>query len=557
MWAPRASSLVLEVNGESVSMHGGPDGWWSADRQMRPGDLYGFVVNGSGPFPDPRSVRQPSGVHGLSEVIDHTSYAWSEMRWQAPPLSEGVIYELHLGTFSEAGTFLGAIDKLPHLASLGVTHVELMPIAEFPGDRGWGYDGVDLFAPHHGYGAPDDLKRLINACHAAGLAVLLDVVYNHLGPAGNYVSQFGPYFTPRHTTPWGDAINLDDEGSHEVRRFLCDNALMWLRDYRFDGLRLDAVHALKDGSEPHFLAQLSAEVEMLEAVTGGHYVLIAESDLNDPQVVRSRDASGFGLHAQWSDDFHHALHSAITGERSGYYLDFGRLDHLARAWQDGFVYAGQHSPHRGRPHGQPAGDVPGWRFVVGAQNHDQIGNRAMGERLAHLTSLGRLRVAAALVLTSPFVPLLFQGEEWGASTPFQYFTAHEDDELGRQVSEGRRREFAAFGWNPSTIPDPQSARPFMDSKLRWRELGDAPHAEMLEWHRALLALRRQHPSLRDGRFRDCQVTVDDDLGLLTIRRGSIVVACNLGDCPAAVRAGGGGELLLGSDPEVRLEGQVV
>ena len=552
MWAPRAASLVLEVNGERCRMDRDDRGWWAADRPIRPGDRYGFVVNGAGPFPDPRSQRQPSGVHGLSEVVDHARYVWADTRWQAPPLSAGLLYELHLGTFTEAGTFLGAIERLPHLVDLGVTHVELMPIAEFPGARGWGYDGVDLFAPHHGYGTPDELKQLIDRCHAAGLAVILDVVYNHLGPAGNYLGQYGPYFTHRHTTPWGDAINLDDEGSGEVRRFLCDNAIMWLRDYHFDGLRLDAVHALKDTSDRHFLAQLSAETETLEAVTGRHYVLIAESDLNDPRMVRSRDAAGFGLHAQWSDDFHHALHSVLTGERSGYYEDFGTLDHVAQACREGFVYAGQYSAHRGRPHGQPAGDLPGWRFVVAAQNHDQIGNRAMGERLAHLTSAGRLRIAAALLLTSPFLPLRFQGEEWGASTPFQYFTAHEDEELGTQVSEGRRTEFAAFGWDPASIPDPQSPCTFEDSRLRWAELGHAPHAELLEWHRSLIALRRKCPFLRDGRFRDAQVSVDDEDGRLTIRRGRILVACNVGDVPSRVDTGADAELILSSDPEIRL-----
>ncbi len=552
VWAPRADSVALEVNGEPCHMHRDDRAWWAADRRMRPGDLYGFVLDGRGPFPDPRSRRQPSGVHGPSEVVDDARYQWTETRWQPPPLSAGVLYELHLGTFTEAGTFLGAIERLPHLVDLGITHVELMPVAEYPGNRGWGYDGVHLFAPHHGYGTPDELKHLVDRCHAAGLAVILDVVYNHLGPAGNYLGQYGPYFTHRHTTPWGDAINLDDEGSEEVRRFLCDNAIMWLRDYHFDGLRLDAVHALKDTSPRHFLAQLGAEVETLEAMTGRHFVLIAESDLNDPQMVRSRDAAGFGLHAQWSDDFHHALHSVLTSERSGYYEDFGTLDHLAQAYREGFVYAGQYSAHRGRPHGQPAGDVPGWRFVVATQNHDQIGNRAIGERLAHLTSAGRVRIAATLLLTSPFVPLLFQGEEWGASTPFQYFTAHEDEVLGGQVSEGRRTEFAAFGWDPASIPDPQSEGTFEDSRLRWAELGHAPHAELLEWHRALIALRREHPSLRDGRFRDAQVTVDDSHGRLTIRRGPILIACNLGEEVATVDAEAGARLVLVSHPDVRL-----
>ena len=520
---------------------------------MRDGELYAFVVDDDGPFPDPRSMFQPNGVHGWSQCVDHDRFAWTDAAWQPPPLSAGVLYELHIGTFTEAGTFEGAIERLSYLTDLGVTHLELMPICEFSGCRGWGYDGVDLFAPHHAYGGPDGLKRLVDACHARGLAVILDVVYNHFGPAGNYVGKFGPYFTHRYNTPWGDAVNLDDAGSNEVRRFFCDNALMWLRDYHLDGLRLDAVHALIDTSACHFLEQLSREVDALEAVLGRHLVLVAESDLNDPRVIRACEAGGHGLDAQWSDDFHHALHAVITGERSGYYEDFGTLSHLAKALQEGFVYDGAHSSHRQRTHGRQLHDAPGWRLVVAAQNHDQVGNRAMGERLSHLVSIRRLKIAAALLLTAPFVPLLFQGEEWGASSPFQYFTAHEDPELCNQVSEGRRKEFVAFGWESSSVPDPQSLQTFERSRLRWDELASPEHAEILTWYRALMAIRRQQPSLRDGKYRQVCVTFDERQGHLSIRRGAVLVACNLGEAAATFDVEGHPRVVLASEPGVRCQ----
>jgi maltooligosyltrehalose trehalohydrolase len=535
----------------------GSDGWWTLARDRRDGELYGYVIDGAGPFPDPRSPFQPFGVHGLSQWVDHARFAWSDAAFQARPLSSGVVYELHVGTFSEPGTFAGAIDKLPYLVDLGITHVELMPVAEFSGDRGWGYDGVDLFAPHHVYGRPDDLKRLVDACHAHGLAVLLDVVYNHLGPAGNYLSLFGPYFTDRYKTPWGDAINLDDAGSDEVRRFLCDNALMWLRDYHFDGLRLDAVHALVDTSARPFLEQLTHEVDTLEAITGRHLVLVAESDLNDPRLIRAREAGGCGIDAQWSDDFHHALHSLITGERTGYYEDFGSIGHFARAVNDAFVYAGNPSSHRQRRHGRPPHDVPGWRFVVAAQNHDQVGNRATGNRLIHLTSPGRAKIAAGLLLSAPFVPMLFQGEEWGASTPFLYFTAHDDETLGAAVREGRRKEFATFSSAPGEVPDPQAPETFECSRLRWTELNESDHADLLEWYRALLAFRARHSSLRDGNYRDAYVSVNEETSQLTIRRGPILIVCNLGAARATMPAAGSRRLLLASEPDVALVGDAV
>ena len=543
VWAPRAQRLALHVGGEAVDMRREDRGWWRSDRVMRPGDRYGYAVDGSAPLPDPRSECQPSGIHGLSQCIDRDAFAWADGAWQPPPLASALIYELHIGTFSESGTFDGAIPHLEHLMDLGVTHVELMPVAECSGSHGWGYDGVDLFAPHHHYGDPDGLKRLVDACHARGLAVLLDVVYNHLGPAGNYLDRFGPYFTDRYHTPWGPAVNLDGAGSDEVRRFLCDNALMWLRDYHFDGLRIDSVHAMVDTSATHFLEQLATEVECLQRALGRRLDLIAESDLNDPRVVRSREAGGYGMDAQWSDDFHHALHAVVTGERAGYYADFGTLEHLAQAVSNVFVYGGRYSNYRERVHGRSAAGLPPSRFVVATQNHDQIGNRAQGDRLSHLASIARVKIAAALLLTSPYVPLLFQGEEWAASTPFLYFTAHEDDALGTQVRNGRRSEFIAFGWDPGRIPDPQARDTFDRSRLRWDEIDRTPHKEMLQWYRSLIALRKAHAAQCAA---DVTIAYDEAQMTFCVQRGNLLVACNFASRERRVTAAG--EILLSSNP---------
>jgi maltooligosyltrehalose trehalohydrolase len=535
VWAPHANTVDLHVGPEIVRMRRDTRGWWESDRRMRLGDLYGYAVDGSAPLPDPRSEYQPAGIHGLSQVIDHNAFAWTDGGWQAPPLASALMYELHVGTFSDAGTFDGAVERLDHLVDLGATHVELMPVAEFSGSRGWGYDGVDLFAPHHCYGGPDGLKRFVDACHGRRLAVLLDVVYNHLGPAGNYLDRFGPYFTERYHTPWGPAINLDGPGSDAVRRFLCDNALMWLRDYHVDGLRIDAVHAFLDTSATHVLEQLATEVDTLAASIGRRPVLIAESDLNDPRIVRSREAGGYGIDAQWSDDFHHALHTVLTGERAGYYEDFGTLGHLAEALTRVFVYGGRYSPHRDRVYGRSPAGLPATRFVVAAQNHDQIGNRAQGERLSHLTSISRVKIAAALLLMSPYVPLLFQGEEWAASAPFLYFTAHEDEKLADQVRQGRRNEFAAFGWDPERIPDPQSQVTFDRSKLDWAEIDRQPHRDMLEWYRALIALRKEHAP--QG-LAEAAIDYDDAAMTFCVRRGRLMVACNLGAGEQRIHADG-------------------
>jgi maltooligosyltrehalose trehalohydrolase len=530
VWAPLADRVHLAPGVARHPMAAGERGWWSADvPDAGTGTDYAFVLDGSAPLPDPRSPWQPQGVHGASRRVDHAAFRWTDTGWQPPPLGSAVIYELHVGTFTPAGTFDAVIERLGHLQDLGITHVELMPVAEFPGTRGWGYDGVDLWAPHHAYGGPEGLKRLVDACHARGIAVILDVVYNHLGPVGNYLGRFGPYFTDRYRTPWGDAVNVDGPGSDEVRRFFCDNALMWLRDYHVDGLRIDAVHAIVDTSAVHLLEQLAEEVDALEAELGRHLVLIAESDLNDPRLIRPREAGGYGLDAQWADDFHHALHTVLTGEQDGYYADFGALADLAMALERAFVYDGRYSAFRRRRHGKAPVGLSGHRFVVCLQNHDQVGNRARGERMSHLVGVERLKVGAALVLTAPFVPLLFQGEEWAASAQFQYFTDHDDPELGLAVSEGRRNEFTAFGWKPEDIPDPQAPETFARSKLNWSEPGREPHASVLAWHRRLIRLRRELPWLRDGRLDQTRVRFEEAARWLAIDRGPVTVACNLGD----------------------------
>ena len=527
VWAPTPKRVSCRFDSRTEPMARAEDGWWSV-RLPDGVEDYGFILDGEGPFPDPRSPWQPDGIHGLSRMVDFAGFPWTDDGFRAPPLSAAVIYEAHVGTFSPEGTFEGMIPKLDHLVELGVTHLELMPVNEYSGEWGWGYDGVDWYAPHHAYGGPAGLQKLVAACHARGLAVLLDVVYNHLGPAGNHLGRFGPYFSDAYHTFWGAAVNLDGPGSDEVRRFICDNALMWLRDYHFDGLRIDAVHAFHDRSATPLLEQLAREVRTLEAVTGRNMVLIAESDLNDPRLLWSLDRGGCGMDGQWSDDFHHALHTVLSGETSGYYEDFGRLEHIAKALRGAYVYDGQFSKHRQRRHGRSAEGLTGRRFLGYLQNHDQIGNRAAGERSSHLLNTGRLKIGAALVIMSPFVPMLFQGEEWGAMSPFLYFTSHSDKSLARAVREGRRREFAAFGWRKQDIADPQARSSFLRSKLDWNEPGLEKHSGLLEWHRELIRLRRSHPALAEDRLEDVRVDYDESARWLTLERGSLVVAVNLG-----------------------------
>lgn len=556
VWAPNAKTVQVKLGSALHDLQKQDRGYWGVSvGSAGHGSDYQYVVDGAEPLPDPQTPWQPYGVNGASRILDHSVFQWTDQFWQPRPLGSAVVYELHIGTFTPKGTFESAIEYLDHLTDLGITHVELLPVNEFSGDWGWGYDGVDLFAPHHQYGGPEGLKKLVNACHAKGLAVIMDVVYNHLGPTGNYLSRFGPYFTDAYATPWGSAVNLDHAGSHEVRRFFCDNALMWLRDYHIDGLRLDAIHAYFDKSAIHLLEQLSVETAALSAQLGKHFVLIAESDLNDTRVVASREAGGFGMHAQWSDDFHHALHSVLTGERDGYYEDFGSLKQLAAAIKDVFVYGGEYSPHRDRVHGRPVEKLPAHRFLAYLQNHDQIGNRARGERSSHLLSLDRLKIGAALVLTSPCVPMLFQGEEWGASTPFQYFTHHEDQELGRAVSEGRRNEFKAFGWNPDDVPDPQSTETFERSKLKWEERSQEPHREIFEWHRQLIGLRFSGLGFADGELHNIQVSFSETDSWLIVERPQSAVAVNLADKEQQVQLTWDADMLLSSATSAKLNGQ--
>jgi maltooligosyltrehalose trehalohydrolase len=562
VWAPgRRRVEVVLSGGPRVPMQPsdsgeGYGGWWACSvEQAGPGSDYAFSLDEGPPRPDPRSAFQSQGIHGPSRVVDHAAFAWGDADWRGVPLAGSVLYECHVGTFSAEGTFDGAIGHLGYLADLGVDAIELMPVAEFSGDRGWGYDGVDLFAPHHSYGGPDGLKRLIDAAHANGLGVVMDVVYNHLGPAGNYLPEFGPYFSAQHRTNWGEAVNFDGPGSDEVRRFVIDNALMWLRDYHCDGLRLDAVHAIVDHSATHILEELAVEVAALAAHAGRPLFLVAESDLNDPRFVRSRDVGGYGLRAAWADEWHHALHATLTGDTSGYYADFGPLPLLAKALRQAWVYDGTYSRYRERVFGRRPAGLDGSRFVVATQNHDQVGNRAVGDRSSALMSDGRLRVAAALLLTSPFVPLLFQGEEWGAATPFQYFTGHEDPGLGAAVSQGRRSEFSAFGWDPAGIPDPQDPATFERSRLDWTEIHSPRHASLLAWYRRLIGLRRQVPALTDPRPGRTETDCDSGAGWLVVRRGPVTVAANLGAGAWTFPAGPAARLLAASDARVELAGQ--
>ena len=545
VWAPRADRVEVELldEGRHVRMLATDRGVFRLPLDQVRG-RYQLRLDGEA-VPDPWAP-DVEGVLGPCRR-DDAAFAWTDARFRAVPLADAIVYELHVGTFTEGGTFDAAIARLPYLAELGVTHLELMPVATFSGERGWGYDGAALFAPHRAYGGPAGLRRLVDAAHHHGLAVLLDVVYNHLGPIGNFLDRLGPFFRADRPTPWGPAVNLDGAGSDEVRRFFIDNALHWLRRYHLDGLRLDAVHALSDASALPFLEELATAVARLGEALGRSLVLVAESDLNDPRLVRAPAHGGFGLDAQWSDDFHHALHVALTGERVGYYADFAEapITMLGRALTRGWVYGGDRSAYRGHRHGRPLGDLPRTRLLGYAQNHDQIGNRARGERLSQLVGPARLRAAATLVLTAPYVPLLFMGEEWGASTPFLYFTDHRDPAVAAATSAGRRAELAAFGWHADDVPDPQDPQTFLRSRLRFEERTRPPHAALLEHVRRLIALRRAEPALRDGRPDGVRVAVDEARRTLLVDRGRFAIACNLGHEAASIAIDGGAALVLG------------
>ncbi len=563
VWAPKAQKMTLKLGagGDSASElpMTGPDsrGWW---RVMVPeaecGADYAFLFDDDPtPYPDPRSLHQPNGVHGMSRLVDHSKFPWTDQGWHSPRLSGGILYELHIGTFSQEGTYDGAIQHLDHLADLGVTHIEIMPVSEFAGSRGWGYDGVALFAVFEPYGGPDGLKRLVDACHAKGLGVIMDVVYNHFGPVGNYTTKFGPYLTDKYHTPWGAAVNFNEAGSDEVRRFFLDNATMWLKDYHCDGLRLDAVHEYIDRSAVNFMEQLSADVERLGDTLGRNFFLIAESDLNNPLFVRPREARGFGMDAQWSDDFHHALFTLIYNKEPGrgYYDDFGSMEHLEKALKQNFVYDGNFSGYRGHSHGRPIDNLSAHHFINYSQNHDQIGNRAQGERLEHLTDLDTAKVALGLTLLAPYVPMIFMGEEWAASAPFLYFADHEEEEMRRMVSEGRKKDFAHFGFDQFEIPDPEAVETFEKSKLDWTEVHQGKHEEMYQWTKELIRLRRSCDDFNDGDLGHLRVQTDNKHKTLIMQRGEHRVLVNLGGQEASFEILNG-ETLKASSRKLALPG---
>jgi maltooligosyltrehalose trehalohydrolase len=545
VWAPAASKVQVVVDDRPHDMAFSAE-WWSADVDARPDARYAYRLDGSDELlPDPASRRQPDGVHGSSQLYDQSAFAWTDAAWTGRALPGAIIYELHIGTFTPGGTFDSAIERLAHLADLGVTHVELLPVNAVNGVWNWGYDGVDWYAVHEPLGGPDGLKRFVDAAHRAGLAVLLDVVYNHFGASGNYAQHFGPYFKPGRNT-WGDLINLEEP---PVRRFIIDNALMWLRDFHIDGLRLDAVHALVDTSTPHLLAELEAEVDALQAEVGRPLTLIAESDLNDPVMITDRAAGGYGLDAQWDDDVHHALHSLLTGETQGYYTDFGSLAVLAKTFTSAFLHDGTYSTFRGRKHGHPVdrATTPGYRFVVCLQNHDQVGNRAYGDRLPELTSPARRRIGAVLLLTSPFTPMLWMGEEWAASTRWPFFTSHPEPELAAAIGPGRLKEFDGHGWDTEQMIDPQDPAAYREAILNWDEVHQGEHGEQLEFYRRLITLRREVPELADPRLDRIKVDFDENAKWIVLHRGTVRVAVNLADEPRTV-ALTGVELILATGP---------
>ncbi len=532
VWAPNAESLTLHLLGrkdECIAMERLGRGYYHAVVQgASVGDHYLYRLADGRELPDPASRFQPKEVHHPSEIVDTTLFRWTDQQWKGRSIESSIFYELHVGTYTSEGTFDALIPHLPELVKLGVTTIELMPIAQFPGSRNWGYDGVYPFAPQNSYGRPESLQRLVNAAHEQGLAMALDVVYNHLGPEGNYLGAYGPYFTDRYRTPWGQAVNYDSAGSDEVRRFFIENALYWLEEYHFDALRLDAVHGIFDFGARHFLAELKANVGELAVRLGRSLHLIAESDLNDARLLHEPGAGGYGLDAQWSDDFHHSVHTLLTKEDRGYYADFNGIGPLAATMRDGWYYSGQHSEYRGRRHGNSPAGIDSSRFVVCSQNHDQVGNRAEGERLGTLVNFEAQKLAAGITLLSPATPLLFMGEEYGEAAPFLYFTSHGDPELVAAVRRGRQEEFASFGWK-GTVPDPQGAKTFERSRLHHALKEKEPHRTLLELYRELIHIRNVHTLGTQG---DWKIREMHDCALLSVHsRASkeLAILCNFSD----------------------------
>jgi maltooligosyltrehalose trehalohydrolase len=542
VWAPRAERVevrIVDPRERRVPMERMEPGYHQAILEaVEPGSTYLYRLDGKKERPDPASKYQPSGVHKSSQVIDLQSYRWKDDGWRGLALEDYVFYELHVGTFSATGTFDGIVPQLEELKSLGITAIELMPVAQFPGDRNWGYDGVCPFAVQNSYGGPDGLMRLVDECHQRGMAVVLDVVYNHLGPEGNYLGEFGPYFTGAYRSPWGQAVNFDGEGSDDVVNFFIQNALYWVEGFHIDALRLDAIHGIVDRNARPFLEMLACEIDKFAQEQGRKIFLIAETDLNDARFVLPRSANGYGLHGQWNDDFHHAVHTLLTSDRAGYYQDFGSAAQLAKAFREGYVYTGEYSRFRQRRHGNSSRDIAAGQMVVFTQNHDQVGNRMLGERLSLLVSFEALKLCAGLLILSPYLPLLFMGEEYGENAPFLYFTSHSDPDLIAAVRHGRKEEFAAFGWQGEP-PDPQYEVTFRSCKLNHELKKREPHRSLLELYGELLRLRRSIPALSELNKEKLDVEADEDGKTIALRRwtegSEVLVVFNLSDVEQSVR----------------------
>ena len=540
VWAPIPDRVQLDVEGRLYPMARAADGWWRATVDAAPNARYGFVLDDDETvLPDPRSARQPDGVHARSQLWRRTESAWTDAGWAGRSIEGAVIYELHVGTFTPDGTFDSAIEKLDYLVDLGIDFVELMPVNSFSGTHGWGYDGVLWYSVHETYGGPDGLIRLVDACHARGLGVLIDAVFNHLGPSGNYLPRYGPYLTEANTG-WGQGINVAGADADEVRNYILDCALRWMRDFHADGLRLDAVHALADHTAIHILEELSTETDSLSEQLGRPLSLIAESDLNDPRLITPRDRGGYGMTAQWDDDIHHAIHAAVSGERQGYYSDFGSLKTLSDTLKHGYFHAGTYSSFRRRRHGRPldTATIPATRLLAYTSDHDQVGNRAVGDRPSQYLDFGQLAVKAALVLASPYTAMLFMGEEWASSSPFQFFTSHPEPELARATAEGRKAEFAEHGWDADEIPDPQDPETFSRSKLKWEEVDDGEHARLRALYRDLISLRHREPDMADPWLDHMRIDFDEEQRWIVLHRGAVAVACNLGEEPVSVPVAG-------------------
>lgn len=517
VWAPNAEKLLLKTGEQELTLDQQQHGYWTLSTdKIKPGDTYWFMVDDK-QLPDPASLYQPESVHGPSAAFDLKAFDWTDAQWQNPALSDYIIYELHTGTFTADGTFKGIEEKLDHLISLGITAIEIMPVSQFPGERNWGYDGVFPFATQNSYGGPNSLQALVNACHNKGLAVILDVVYNHIGPEGNYFGEFGHYFTDKYHTPWGAALNFDDAGCDEVRRYFIENVLMWFRDFHIDALRMDAVHAIRDFSPVHILQEITQYTAQLTQQTGRAYYLIAECDLNDARYIKTVQQGGYGFDAQWIDEFHHALRVAAGGERNGYYTDFNGIADLANAFQNGYVYHGQYSEQRQKTFGTKTDGINGRQFVVFSQNHDQVGNRMLGERSSQLFSFEMQKLMAAAVMISPFLPMLFMGEEWSEPNPFQFFVSHTDKKLIEGVRKGRKAEFADFH-AVGEAPDPQDISTFTNSKLNWTLLDKGQHNVMLRYYKALIKLRKKQPAFKNTDRESMTVEVDEAAKTLTIKR---------------------------------------